>query len=198
MYSVKSIVRLLRWIKQASVEFVLVTSLKIAFIYSHGDLFNVFSYSTLFFHKGNRPAELNRPSLVWFRKEGWHFFPLSDANEKRSFSSFSLQSVSLLQHAPLPGHCASTKIQAWYPITWNFSREAAIVRCGVGGGRGWGWLGRSPGLRPHPTALHLLLLFKSGQETAGPGSPCLPGQASHTCTQAVLHTRWDFAHDCKS
>lgn len=37
--------------------------------------------------------------------------PLFDANEKRNgFPAFNLQSVSPLQHAPLPGHCGRTKL----------------------------------------------------------------------------------------
>lgn len=46
------------------------------------------------------------------------FLPFSDANERRNgFPAFSLQSVSPLQHAPLPGHCGRTKLQARDPIT---------------------------------------------------------------------------------
>lgn len=44
--------------------------------------------------------------------------PLFDANESRNgFPAFNLQSVSPLQHAPLPGHCGRTKLQAWDPVT---------------------------------------------------------------------------------
>lgn len=44
--------------------------------------------------------------------------PLFDANERRNgFPAFNLQSVSPLQHAPLPRHCDRTKLQAWDPIT---------------------------------------------------------------------------------
>lgn len=46
------------------------------------------------------------------------FLLFSDANERRNgFPAFSLQSVSPLQHAPLPGHCGRTKLQARDPIT---------------------------------------------------------------------------------
>lgn len=59
---------------------------------------------------------------------GGAFLLFSDANERTNgFPAFSLQSVSPLQHALLPGHCGRTKLQALDPITWNFSREAAIV-----------------------------------------------------------------------
>lgn len=46
------------------------------------------------------------------------FFSFSDANERRNgFLALSLQSVSPLLHAPLLGHCGSTKLQAQDPIT---------------------------------------------------------------------------------
>lgn len=52
------------------------------------------------------------------REGGGTFLPFSDANERRNgFAAFSLQSVSPLQHAPLPGHCGRTKLQARDPIT---------------------------------------------------------------------------------
>lgn len=96
--------------------------------------------------------------------------PLFDANERRNgFPALNLQSVSPLQHAPLPRHCDRTKLQAWDPITWNFSREAAIVWRRAAGERlgrrgswtGWkgGWLGEPPGLRPHPFTSRLLLIL---------------------------------------
>lgn len=66
------------------------------------------------------------------------FLFFSDANERTNgFPAFSLQSVSPLQHAPLPGHCGRTKLPARDPITWNFSREAGIVYREAEGGAEW-------------------------------------------------------------
>lgn len=42
-----------------------------------------------FFHKGNRPVELNRPSLVWCRKEGWHFFPFLMLMKRGAFPALA-------------------------------------------------------------------------------------------------------------
>lgn len=170
-------------------------SLKIPFIYSHGDLFNAFSYSPLFSIK--EIGQRSWTGLLWFGagKRGDIFFPLSDANEKRSFSSFSLQSVSLLQHAPLPGHCASTKIQAWYPITWNFSREAAIVRCGVGGGEAGVDLAGAQG------SGHILLLSSSTTSSSLNRArkrlaldPPTSWVRPHTHALKQCFTRWEILH----
>lgn len=163
-------------------------------------LFNVFFffYPFFFFFSIKEIGQRSWTGLLWFGagKRGDIFFfflfpPFSDANEKRSFFSFSLQSVSLLQHAPLPGHCASTKIQAWYPITWNFSREAAIVRCGVGGGEAGVDLAGTQG------SGHILLLSSSSLNQARkrlaldpPASQVRP----HTHALKQCFTRWEILH----
>lgn len=79
----------------------------------------------------------------WKKRRLWGGgLAFSDANEgTNGFPAFSLQSVSPLQHALLPGHCGRTKLQALDPITWNFSREAAIVyreAAKEGLSEGWG------------------------------------------------------------